>query len=535
MKLGATIVRLRLWLGALALFLLLSGMRLYWLGEKAGLHLDESMSVTLANRRSHGWEEHLPDGRIFYAAELRGLVWQGDTSWRSTWRDLYALHIQVKNDPHSNLYYSLLRLALLDSGRITLATIIWRGGLLNLVFFAFSFWLMFLLLRALFPRYPALWLPALLIVFGHSDAVSNTLFIRPYPMQEALFVLLALVFVRSWRLDPSAGPGVFSWLRFLGVAAVLALVLLSGYFAVFFVMLLGALLLVRGCVQRHAGWCRFWIAVFLQGVMLAVALYLSYFEGFFNYRGLQALDKIMLRDPVVYHELPLLFWGVLQRALFPWTLLVLLALAWGWSRWRQPWRWRRVASAAAEQPWVLLWLSALLWSAAIFFVAPYKLTRYLAPALPLLALLYPAVAVRVAGVNRGAGLGLAWLCALWLCTGMLPPGRHLDYLEREARREVATFAERPALPVVFLLPRPMHIHQILPYLDERQPYIFCSRFSALRPALPPGGEFYLVLFHLTEAERESMRQYRLPPGYECLDRRDGDSAIYLRCRRSGGW
>lgn len=516
----------------LAVFFFLSGMRVYWLNEKVGLHLDESMSVTLANRCSMGWEEGIPDGKVFFASDLRDLVWQGDTGWQQTVRDIYALHIQVKNDPHTNLYYSLLRLALLGSGRITLSTIVWRGGLLNLCLFAGSFWLMFSLLCGLFPKLPELWLPGLLIAFGHSDAVSNTLFIRPYQLQETLFLVLAVVFMRIWRLNPDV-PDAFSWPRFLGVSLTLALVFLSGYFSLFLVMLLGTLVLVRGYFLRHAGWCRFWIGVFLQGIALAVGLYLSYFEGFFNYRGLQALDKVMLREGMAYAELPRLFWGLLQRSLLPWPLLMVLALALVWSLWRS--KPAGEAPASSRWHWALLCGSALLWSAAVFFVAPYKLTRYLAPALPLLALLYPAVAARVFATSRPVALTLIWICALWLCTGMLPPGHNMDYLDRDTRQQVAFFTETPQIPVVFLATRPMHIHQILPYLDEHQPYLFCSTFSVLRSALPPAGEFFLVLFHFTEADCDRMRQYRLPSGYECLSRVDGDIAIVLRGRRTGGW
>lgn len=511
----------------LLLFVLALGVRCFWFSQKTGLHEDESMSITLANAKAWGWRQHLDDGLPRDGLALRQLVWQGQNGLRDTLADLYRMHIFSGDGPHTNLYYSFLRLAFLGLRSAEPEALMLRGFLLNLLLFCLTFPLLLQLLRSLLPGY--FWGQAggLALAVLNPGSVSNTLLIRPYQLQEGAFVLFALVFAQIWR-EVRDGELREGWERLAGWGGAGALALLSGYFSVFYVFFLLVLPAVLLLWQRRWRGAAFLAAVMVESLLLAQVAYLYYFNGFFSDRGqgvavrLQSLGLI----PLVRQTL-VPFAGVLQEALFSLPLLLLTAvfLAWQVYSGLPAGRWRSVRGLSAP---LLLTAVALLWAAAIFILAPFKVMRYILPVVPLLALIFPVTA---ALCRRRGGTLFLLLCCLLSGSTLLCRGR-IAYRFQDYQGRYAGFTLLPEKEVFLLLPQAISVHHYMPYLNDQQNYRIFSNWDSLQRQLPLSREpFLLGIFYLTPGEQAALAQWRLPPGYQLLQTLSCERMLVFRCRR----
>lgn len=509
------------------LFTLCLGVRCFWFSQKVGLHEDESMSITLANANAWGWRQHLDDGIPRNGRALRNLVWECRSGVRETLPDLYRMHIFSGDGPHTNLYYSLLRLSFLGVREAERDLLMVRGFLLNLLLFALVFPVMLYLVRLLFPGYFWGQIGGLALAFLNPGSVSNALLLRPYQLQESAFILFALVFAQICR-EIDSGELRESWGRLLGWGSIGAVALLSGYFSVFFVYLLLALpilwLLKRRC-WRTAG---FLACVFAESLLLAQVFYLYYFNGFFSDRGQGVAASLQGMGWVtaIWQSIPQ-FARVLQEGLFSLPLLLLTAVFLIWQVYSglpvdiQP----RLRFLAVP---LLLAGSALLWSLAIFVLAPFKELRYILPALPLLALFFPVTA---ALFKRRSGTFFLLLCCLLSCTSLMFRG-NIAYHFQEYQGRYAGFTLLPEKEVYLLLPQVISIHHYMPYFSARQNYRIFSAWDSLQRQLPLTREpFLLGIFYLTPEERGALEHLRLPKGYQILQTIPGERMLILRCRR----
>lgn len=511
----------------LVIFVLALGARCFWFSQKTGWHEDESMSVTLANAKPWGWRQHLDDGLPRDGRALRQLVWQGKNGLRDTFADLYRMHIFSGDGPHSNLYYSCLRLAFLGLRSAEPDALLWRGFLLNLLLFCLAFPWLWRLLRLLFPNH--FWGQAggLALAVLNPASVANTLLIRPYQLQEGAFVLFALVFAQIWR-EVRGGELRQSWERLAGWGSAGALALLSGYFSVFYVLMLLTLPAFLLLWRRRWRSAAFLAAVMAESLMLAQVVYLYYFNGFFTDRGqgvaatLQSLGWLALARQTL---LP--FAAVLRDALFSLPLLLLTACFLAWQVWanRHGGGFHRPRHLSA--PWLLA-TAALLWAAAIFSLAPFKVMRYILPVVPLLALVFPVMG---ALWQRRGGTLFLLLCCLLSGSSLLCRDR-IAYHFQDYQGRYAGFTLLPEKEVYLLLPRAISVHHYMPYLNERQNYRIFSSWEALQRQLPLSREpFLLGIFYLTPAEQAAVAEWRLPPGYQLLQTLSCERLLILRCRR----
>jgi len=187
-----------------------------------------------------------------------------------------------RDAPHTNFYYSFLRLWWIgNAGHFDFNSAKWRGCALNLVFFSLSYLFMVMLLKKLFgAENKGIIILGLAAAFFNTGAISNTLFIRPYALQETFFILITLLFLellRSLRSEAS----IITPKNLLVCGSLIALTLLTGYFAVIYVLLLWGTLIGIAFRGRKKKTGLFLLTTFAVGVLFALILYPDYLKGFF--------------------------------------------------------------------------------------------------------------------------------------------------------------------------------------------------------------------------------------------------------------
>lgn len=489
--------RVPLWACALAIFAVALVARLYWIGEKQGMHIDESFSLQLAfYNPKNPWQDdakkHGGVSKIFTGAELKKLEFACDPSVPAALDTVKKLRKDNRDSPHTNFYYSLLRLWWTDDGKTSLSSLVWRGCTLNLVFFAGTFWAMFALLKKLFGAgNRSVICVGLAAGTLCSGAISNTLFMRPYALQEPFFVLFTLGFVALLERLRGNAPIISPKNLFLGIALT-ALTLLTAYFAVIYVILLFAVLIFfafRGNEKRSVP---FLCVIFAGAVGLAMIIYPGYIDGFFDYRGAEAAGKFALNtlgknlgDSL--HAVA----SSLCDALYYTPLLALLVVFGVWRYFFERPREDAPTAAGTRVPaWLapLLVAVALAWSCACMFLAPYKTMRYIMALFPILSLLVPWLAAQLSGVKRAvfaAGtLAICVACAFFAKGGGDPLGRQKNVLKSPIAQVEQVFPGRreeidkqlprsqPPMVVVASSNRSWTFTNLLPYLRNADRFIF---------------------------------------------------------------
>lgn len=179
------IVALSIFVFLVALFL-----RIGFAYQKSGFHIDESASITISTGSGIS---KLENGE-FFGKELKEKVYFDDNSISDLLHDLKRLWKNNYGDgaAHPNLYFTLLRAWSFDIKSGDFAWIKSRAIGLNLVFFTLGFFTIFILMTKIFSRYSLLVPLFLAFAFWNSASVSNTIFVRPYALQEMLLIIFTL-------------------------------------------------------------------------------------------------------------------------------------------------------------------------------------------------------------------------------------------------------------------------------------------------------------------------------------------------------
>ena len=210
-------------------------MRLGFAYQKSGFHIDESASISISTGH---WVTAVKDG-TYFGKELKERLYFNDNSLRDLAHDLGELWKNNYGDgaAHPNLYYILLRVWNFDVKSGNFDWLKSRGIGLNLVFFALGFYATFILISKIFLRQSLLVPLFLAIAFWNSASVSNTIFVRPYALQEMLLLVFALNCFVFYRLGFANTKEAFTCYKlfFAWFIFATALLCLSHYFSLFFI------------------------------------------------------------------------------------------------------------------------------------------------------------------------------------------------------------------------------------------------------------------------------------------------------------
>ncbi len=327
---------------------------------------------------------------------------------------VYKLREYNRDLPHTNFYYSLLRLWWIgNDGKTSISSLKWHGCGLNLLFFVGTFWGAFALFKRLFGgENKGVICAGLVAATLNTGAISNTILIRPYALQEmflVLFTLWAVTLLSKMRNDEKIVSPLNRWLYGL----LTALTLLAAYFSVVYVVLLFALLLFFAFRGSEKGTVPFLCETFVVGVVLATVIYPNYPLGFFIGRAGDVASNFALTNFVknivgsVYG-----LSGVLNYWLY-YTPVLILLIAFGIWRYvsfkkassaTEGFSLKGVEIALLNSRWLPLLLAgiALVWAGGVMFLAPAesKTLRYVVAIFPILSLAIPWLAYSYNGCLR---------------------------------------------------------------------------------------------------------------------------------------
>lgn len=271
------------WACFVLIFIMATGIRVYRVSNKYDMNIDEAFSVALASCHNYGLTKAFDENKIYDGKTLRDSLLWNKSSLENVVNNLVQLHKDSRDLPHSNLYYSCLRLCFAGVVTSDLHRIIIQGFFLNLFFFLFSFIFLYKLARKLFDNY---WLIVLTLVLAYFNpgSITNTLYLREYQLQEMLLVMLTYM-CTDFYYKIKDGVFISTWQSMFKISILTSLVLLSGYFTTLYVVFLGLILLYTSLINKQKQNIPFLICSFCLSLALAGALYCKYFDGYFGYNG----------------------------------------------------------------------------------------------------------------------------------------------------------------------------------------------------------------------------------------------------------
>ncbi len=201
--------------------------RFDWMTQKNGLHMDEALSVMFANYTPTN--VILDYGYRYKGSQLKKIVSFDNQNFSDAFDDIKNLYFDSRDLPHTNFYYSLLRLSFAGRKSADLNDIICTGVFLNCLFFIIEYIFLFKSITLLFEKNRFITLVSLFCISLAGGSISATLFLRPYQLQIAMFIvffyaLLNTVINKKYTLN-----------NFLFIIIITAFTFLSGYFSIIFI------------------------------------------------------------------------------------------------------------------------------------------------------------------------------------------------------------------------------------------------------------------------------------------------------------
>jgi len=468
----------------IAIYVLSLGFRVYWLTQKEGLHVDEGMAVALACYNDFIIAKNYEYGEKYTGKELKEASLVSDASLKGALSDVRNLWMDNRDPPHTNLYYTFLRLSLIGLKTGDIPPIIFRGGILNLLFFTLSFIFFYRLMRLLFPGFMLLQYTATLCAFLSTATLSNTLFLRPYQIQETLFIIFCYYFVLSigWRKYILHENKLFINTKpIVLMSLITAVVLMSGYYALIFVGLLGLYAIYLLCRKKAFIEIPFYFVVLCFGIIFAQILYPKYVSGFFSYRGEETIrtlsgnmienirTSMMSAGTLLYKHFftyPVIAVSVLCLV----CLIILLIL--------EKMRDKKTFTIPSIQrmAWYIF-ATSLLYLCIVLILAPYKVLRYGMPIFPFLIIL-PAMLINSiwARSQKMAGVAMLLLCGYFTLNAVQET--KIENIFRGKPNEYV-FTQDEGTPV-YVLNAGWSLWKyanLIPYIHDKQEYYFIDWYE----------------------------------------------------------
>jgi hypothetical protein len=482
------------WLFLLVIFFVTIGIRFYWINHKAGLNVDEGLSISVSSINKYMlWNDNYESGRIYTGKELKAISLWGNDPRRNAIKDVYRLHINNNGDtPHTSLYYSCLRLWFAGRATSDYREIIRIGTTLNLLFFSISFIVMYQLLKLLFDENFVI-LAGLLLCFLNTGSISNTLVLRPYQLQETSMIVAAYCCTVYHRkiLD---GTTFDTWRNLVLLASAGAFTLLSGYFSIIYYALVGCLIVSALMRRGRLNQIGFFVAVVVFSIGLAQTVYTSYLDGIIHSsRSGEGLDTLGSNEIASrFMESIAAFVSLSGTYIFYWPLIICLGVALVVTIIPQTARHLALATPKHERnAWMVAWFlvaSSVIFSVTALYLAPYKFLRYIMPVFPIMALLNPIILRRLK-----PRVAVGFVCVMVaVCLFYALDTTHIENLSLE-KPEIFSFRNKPEIPVLIFNKQPWKYADMIPYLADNQRYEFPSNEEELEVRIAQLPNAFVIL------------------------------------------
>lgn len=403
-KLSLSIVFSYLAIGVVALLL-----REFWLISRNGLHVDESLSFLLSAYKNIGYASS-PDNVFLTGNQLRELMWFHDSSWGGAIKDVVSLWGFNRDTPHSNLYYSILRMWFAGSVDSRSSFILLWAGQLNILLFICSF--IFLACTSFkLTGSHLISCFVCIIAFLNSESISNTIFARPYQLQETL--ILAYIYVSICTIK--SGARDYLYYVFYGVLS--ALTMLTGYFSIIFVGIMSLFVACHALYEMRDEYLNFakramayiGSTLFFGYIIYPPYLFVS------NYRKDEAMKKASSVTENIASSLQSL--SIIDDIYIFGTFAIIIAVAISLFLTVRNRKWSDYSMAS-------ILITIFIWYLLVMFFAPYKIARYVYPVIPVIALAYAYIASKMR--NRSIAISFILLASA-LCVHKLLSNWKIDY------------------------------------------------------------------------------------------------------------
>ncbi len=353
---------------SLLVFLLAAGLRVFYINQKQGFHVDEIFSLeTIVGKRIESDYFIKNANNVYLGKDIKNYYFH--TPRHSLKEDLIKLRKDNNaDDAHPSLYYSLLRIAYQFS-QFSPQGFINLGCGLNLIFFAFSFFIMRKILIRLFGDNKLVPI-GLGAAFLNTGTISMTLFIRPYELQMLAFVLISYVYL-VYKDKLKNNLNILSIKDVCILSVSLAFTFLSGYYLVLYVGFLGLILLWHAAKNFKN------IGALTISVMLSVFLSVFIYHGYFLMLHGQRFESVNFSgffDEIVFYIINFVsYFCNLNKFLFYTMIIITLACSIPFLKNKEK---------AREKSLVII---AFIWSFIVAMISPFSIIRYIAPAFPVLS------------------------------------------------------------------------------------------------------------------------------------------------------
>lgn len=459
-------------------------LREFWLLSRNGIHVDESLSFMLSAYKDIGMSR-IPDG-VITGSKLREMMWFSDNSFSGWSSDISRLWHDNRDTPHSNLYYSLLRTwFMFGGGKSRFFTMFWAGQL-NIILSAVAMLCIWRIAKGL-TKSSVIALVTMVVAFISTGSISDTIFLRPYQLQETAFCayfLMMYLYIVEKR----------SSLRFMAAFGLMtALTALTGYFSLI-LLAMTSLVLLSVYIQRSlsVGEYKFReIGLYIVVALLFLFLIYPPYLFVFGTRQSEALSKAtdvlgnikesirslkMLSD---YYFLPLLacVTGMLVSLYFT------------------------IKYRSTNHFFILSLLScSLVWYLVVMFFAPYKVPRYILPVIPALSISYSCLIAAV-GVGRKS---ITIFLSLFILVASLHP-----YSKSTVQYQYGTLPKECRNydgEVAFVISASYRINAIVQCLQDDRNYFFAKNLQGALSRHPAvifsDTEIYSDIYEMTKKKED---------------------------------
>jgi len=475
-----------------SVFAVVFGIRIFMFTQKDGFHVDEGMTLALANYSDYITKKNYEYDKEYSGREIKEISLIGGNSIKDALGDIKSLWKDNRDPPHTNLYYTILRISLIGIKSADIKPIIFRGAILNLLIFTVSFIFLFLLIKHLFPDSVLVQYTAVLCAFLSTASISNTMFLRPYQIQEMMFIVLCYLFIKVIDSDNNLlnKNKYFLNEQIFLLALITGITLLTGYYAVIFIGLLGLYVIIKKCKEKHYKDILFYILILILGLIITFILYPKYFDGFKSYRGTETIRTLSFN---IFENLKISIitaFSMLTNHFFTIQTIIVCLLCTGYIIFYKQ-------KLVIPKHALFIFIAAIIYLFVTLIIAPYKVLRYGMPIYPFLAILPVILIYSMFNKSRK----MAVIAAILLCVSFLPGALNKNKIENLFIDKPAqyVFTQNTQIPVYIYMyyfeewnyTAVWKYGNLVPYLNNDQKYYFIKDYEELNSS--PYNEFYVVI------------------------------------------
>ncbi|MCL1911167.1 MAG: hypothetical protein FWG13_03070 [Leptospirales bacterium] len=447
--------------------------------------VDEGLSVTLVSyNNDYMWTSNYEFNKAYTGKEVKEISLCDSGSFKNVLKDIIRLWKYNRDPPHTNLYYSFLRLSLAGLKTGNIKPIIFRGGILNLLFFTISFVFFFLLMKLLFSDSKSLQFLTTACAFLSTATISNTLLLRPYQIQETLFIIFCYCFIITFdqkKYVINENRLYINTKLFFSLSLITAFTLLTGYYSIIFIAPFGLYVIYIRIRQKNYAEIIFYMLVLCVGLTFAQSFYLRYLRGYFSLAPREAMHTLFGNILGNLKASISCAGTLLQGHFFTYPVIAICACCLVYILFRK----QKLRFNLS----ILCFIVSIFYLIIILVLAPYKILRYVMPVFPFFVI--PLAVIINSIEKRKVSIVIMLLLFAAFFKNTLSQN-NIDHLYPNKRSNYY-FAQDTAIPVFVLNSSPWKYADMVPYFNDEQIYYFNDRYENIKSMLRDHNEFYLVV------------------------------------------